>query len=124
MQSGRSLIFVYNADSETLPRANGFMSRPTGALTDPCKLLDLTFSPIGMKKEWKRFISNLKLPVRFLARDEFKSEFRNYVAVATFPMAFLLVGKDLFVLTTTEEIQQCGDVADLVSIVEKRLAGS
>ncbi|HRY74971.1 MAG TPA: hypothetical protein P5217_01680 [Methanoregulaceae archaeon] len=124
MQSERSLIFVYNADSDAMPRANDLMSRPTGTLTDPCSLINLTFSPIGMKKEWKRFISGLRIPVRFLARDEFISEFRTYAAVTTFPEAFLVVGKDLFVIASTEEIRRCGDVADLIAIVEKRLAGS
>lgn len=124
MRSDRTLIFVYNADSDAMPRANDLMSRPTGTLTDPCLLLDLTFSPIGMKKEWKRYISGLKIPVRFLARDEFTSEFRSYASAATFPGAFLLVGKDLFVIATPEEIRQCGDISDLIAIVEKRLAGS
>jgi len=120
MESGRSLVFVYNADSETIPKANGFMSRPMATLTEQCNLLVLTFSPIGMKKEWKRFISGLKIPVRFFSRDEFASEFRDLAA--TFPAAFLRTGKDLFIIASTEEINRCTDLADLIGLVQQRLS--
>ena len=119
MQPGRSLVFIYNADSEMLPKANDFMSRPTGGLTEPCNLIALTFSPIGMKKEWKRFINSLKIEVRFLSRDEFTSEFKN-IAV-TFPAAFLSTGKDLFVMATTDEINRCRDLEDLIGLIRQRL---
>ena len=121
MRQDRFLIFVYNADSETVPRANQLMSRPTGAMSESCKLLTLTYSPIGMKKEWKRFLNNLKFQVRFLARDEFTREFRGFSA--TFPVAFYQSGKDLFILASTEEINQCRELEDLVTLIDKRLVG-
>ena len=97
------------------------MSRPTGALSESCKLLTLTYSPIGMKKEWKRFLNNQKFQVRFLARDEFTREFRG--VSATFPVAFYQSGKDLFILASPEEINQCRELEDLVILIDKRLAG-
>jgi len=121
MRPEQTLLFVYNASSETIPRESQLMSRPTSSLSEPCRLLTLTYSPIGMKKEWKRFLSGLKIPARFLSRDEFTSGFRNITA--TFPAVFLMSGKDLFIIATTEEINRCGDLNDLVVLIQQRLSG-
>ncbi|WAC05054.1 MAG: hypothetical protein OS112_00060 [Methanoregula sp.] len=117
---GRSLVFVYNADSGILPRMKDQISRQETTGTDRCNLWTLTFSPIGMKKEWKRVVHDLGIPVRFLSRDEFAREFRS--VAATFPAAFLQTGNDLFHFISTDEINQCAQLEDLITIVRQRLA--
>lgn len=120
MQSGRSLVFVYNARSEALPKIEGSMSRVADSGGERCNLLALTFSPIGMKKEWKRFLHDLGMPARFLSRDEFASDFRT--VTTTFPAAFLQTGKDLFILASTEEINRCVQLNDLITLVRQRIS--
>lgn len=120
MQSGRSLVFVYNARSEALPKIEGSMSRVADAGGEHCNLLALTFSPIGMKKEWKRFLHDIGMPARFLSRDEFASEFRNIAA--TYPCAYLQTGQDLFIIAGTEEINRCAQLGDLIGIIHQRLS--
>jgi hypothetical protein len=120
MVSGRSLVFVYNIDSETLPKMNDHMSRMPITDMHECNLHAITFSPIGMKKEWKRFIHDLGIPVRILARDEFSAEFRSVAPY--FPAAFLQEGSDLAPLINTEEIQQCATLEDLIRLVRERVA--
>ena len=118
MQPGRSLLFVYNVDSETLPKTNDHM-RMAGSGKETCGLLALTFSPLGMKKEWRRFVHALDIPARFLSRDEFVGEFRN--STTPFPAVFLQAGPDLFVFISSDEISQCARLEDLVALVQQRL---
>ena len=121
MQSGRTLIFVYNSDSEDLPDVNDHMSRMAGPGNGHCSLYAVTHSPIGMKKEWKRFVQGLGIPVRFLARDTFRAEFPK-VAV-TFPSVFLQTSEGLFTFITKEEIDhQCREPGDLIRLVSQRIA--
>jgi len=118
MQPGRSLVFVYNVDSETLPKSNDHM-RMAILGKETCSLLAVTFSPIGMKKEWKRFVHDLGIPVRFMSRNECISEFRT--ATASFPAAFLQTGNDLTLFISTDEINRCAQLEDLISLVQQRL---
>ncbi len=118
MQPGRSLVFVYNVDSETLPKTNDHM-RMAMPGKETCGLLALTFSPIGMKKEWRRFAHALDIPARFLSRDEFLAEFRT--STTPFPAVFLQSGNDLFVFISADEINQCARLEDLVTLVQQRL---
>ncbi len=120
MPVGRSLVFIYNADSGVLPRMKDQVSREGAPETDRCNLWALTFSPIGMKKEWKRVVHDLGIPVRFISRDEFAREFRT--VAATFPVVFLQTGNDLFNFISTDELNQCTQLEDLISIVRQRLA--
>lgn len=122
MPVGRSLLFVYNADSGVLQRMKDYVSRDEITGADRCNLWALTFSPIGMKKEWKRVVHDLGIPSRFISRDEFTREFRT--VAATFPAAFLQTGNDLFHFISTDEINQCAQLEDLISIVRQRLAQS
>jgi hypothetical protein len=122
MPSGKSLIFVYNVDSEAMPGMNDHMSRMAGSGAERCNLHAVTFSPIGMKKEWKRFIHDLGIPVRFLSRDEFSSAFSTLAT--TFPAAFLQTGDGLFQFVSTDEINQCKDLGNLIALVQQRLVQS
>jgi hypothetical protein len=119
MQPGQSLVFVYNVDSGILPRMKDMSSRGTAHGNDGCNLYAVTFSPIGMKKEWKRFIQDLGTPVRFLSRNEFSSEFRTITA--TFPAIFLQTKNDLILFISTDEINRCAQLEDLISLVQQRL---
>jgi hypothetical protein len=118
MQPGRSLVFVYNVDSETLPKTNDHM-RMAMPGKETCGLLALTFSPIGMKKEWRRFVHALEIPARFISRDEFVAGFPS--STTPFPAVFLQSGPDLFVFISTDEINQCARLEDLISLVQQRL---
>jgi hypothetical protein len=118
MLPDRSLVFVYNVDSETLPKTNDHM-RMAMPGKETCGLLALTFSPIGMKKEWRRFVHTLDIPARFLSRDEFLAEFRT--STTPFPAVFLQSGNDLFVFISADEINQCARLEDLISLIQQRL---
>jgi len=119
MSYGKTLLFVYNAESGMLPVLKDYASK-TGAsqAKDFCNLIALTNSPIGMKKDWKRFIRELDIPARFLNRNEFISEIG--AGLITFPAILVQTGKDLLMVASSEEINHCQSLEDLIGLVRLR----
>jgi hypothetical protein len=120
MPHGKVLVFVNNFDSGVLPTVKDFAGREPSRGTDGCKLSLLTSSPVGTKKEWKRFIRELGIPARFVSRNEFSSEFGT--GVTTFPAILIQTGKDLALVVSAGEINQCTTLEDLISLVRSRFA--
>ena len=115
-----SLLFVYNLDSAVLQSLRDY-SRSKAALTgvDLSPLMTMTHSPLGIKKEWKRFLKELTVPSRSISRDEFFKEFGHLQI--TFPVVLTKTGPALSILISTEEIQQCRELSDLIVLVRERL---
>ncbi len=121
MHPPRSILFVYNAGSEALTRMNDPLMKTAASGSERCNLHTITYSPVGMKKEWRRCIHDLGIPARFLSREEFASEFP---AIRTeFPVAFFLDGDVLKVLLAPEEINGCKEVGELAGLLRVRVAG-
>jgi len=119
MSYGKTLLCVYNADGGVLP---GMKDYSTGGSQgkDSCHLTAITYSPIGMKKDWKRFIRELGVPARFLNRNEFTSEVG--FGLTSYPTILVQVGKDILQVVSTEEINRCQCLEDLMSLVQQRIA--
>ena len=62
MAARREVIFVYNVDLTLFALVSDFVHRLTSPETYPCRLCDLTYDRVTMKRDWKRFIDSL--PVR------------------------------------------------------------
>ncbi|MFA5332799.1 MAG: hypothetical protein WC342_10535 [Methanoregula sp.] len=120
MPVGKTLVIVYNLDSGVLPTIKGYTGFESASVTDHCMLYAKTSSPVGMKKEWKRFIKDLDIPARFMNRNEFLSEFGT--GLTTFPAILVQSGKDLSLVASTDEINQCTTLEDLIGLVRQRLA--
>ena len=121
MQAATTLLIVYNIDSGVLLSVHDYsMSRPVASGTAASNLHTLTQSPIGIKKEWKRFLKELKIPSRSLDRDEFEQEFGRHNL--SFPAILLRKGTELSLLINTEEIDRCRELGDLIDLVNERLA--
>ena len=120
MQGLKTLLFVCNTNSGVLEslRNYSYGSAPASG-ADNCMLSTITHSPVGMKKEWKRFLKDLEIPSRFLGKNEFSSEFGNHQT--TFPVVFAQKGTELEVLISTEELNRCRDLNDLILLVKQRL---
>jgi hypothetical protein len=71
-----------------------------------------------MKKDWKRFVRDLGIPSRFLNRNEFISEIG--AGLITFPAILVQIGKDLLVVASSDEINRCGSLDDLISLIRQR----
>lgn len=119
MSHGKTLLFIYNADSGVLPGLKEYSSKSsTTHARDFCNLTAITSSPIGMKKDWKRFVRELGIPARFMNRNEFVSEIG--ANLITFPAILVQVGKDLLVVANSEEINRCLSLEDLIGLVRQR----
>jgi hypothetical protein len=120
MPGVRTLLFVHNIDSGVLPSLKDFSTGKTAASgSDICALSAITHSPVGMKKEWKRFCKELEIPSRSLDRNEFVSEFGQ--RQVTFPIVLVQQGTELSVLISTEELKRCRDLNDLIFLMKQRL---
>lgn len=120
MQSGQVLLFVYNLERGNLSAMTDYQRSSSAQKPSPCNLYTLIFSPVGMKKGWKRFISEIGIPSRFLYRDEFSIEIGT--EKHPFPAVYLQSGKSFDEIITAHEINQIQSTDALISLVTHRLA--
>jgi hypothetical protein len=120
MPDTRTLLFVHNIDSGVLTSLQDYStSKAAGSGSGACVLTRITHSPVGIKKEWKRFLKDLSIPSRSLDRNEFLHEFGN--RPLTFPVVLFKNGSELPVLISTEELNRCRDLNDLMLLVRDAL---
>ena len=68
------LIFVYNADGGILNMFKDLIHKNVSPETYLCSLCAVTYDNLGMKREWKQFVSSLGHEVEFPHRDELAKE--------------------------------------------------
>ena len=120
MPDTTALLFIHNLDSGVLESLHDYSSsRGAASKADDCPLSRITHSPVGVKKEWKRFLKELGIPTRSMDRDEFTREFGN--RPITFPVVIYKRGAELSILISTEELNQCRELSDLIGLVGERL---
>jgi hypothetical protein len=71
---GDTLVFVYNANSGFFNGLADLAHKTLSPDTYACHLCRLTYSPLGMRRGWKRFLSELDFDLEFLHRDELRTE--------------------------------------------------
>jgi hypothetical protein len=119
MRPEQVLVFVYNCDRGNLSALKDYSQKPGAEKPPHCKLLAMTSSPVGMKKSWKRFISELAVPARFLHHDEYEGEFGALTSPV--PAVFLHSGKTRNLIASAEEINAVLSTEDLIALVRQRL---
>src|SRR5512145_1925151 len=101
MRSGRLLIFVFQCDRGNLSAIKDYSQTLATEKAPECGLLALISSPVGIKKSWKRYIQELKIPARFLYRDEYEEEFGELLT--PLPAVFLHDQKTRSLLISADE---------------------
>jgi hypothetical protein len=119
MQPGQMLVFVYNLERGSLSAMTDYHKSTTAAKISPCNLYALIFSPVGMKKGWKRFISDIGISSRYLYRDEFAIE--TGIGNHTFPAVFIQSGKSFEEIIAADEINHVESTDSLITLVTQRL---
>jgi hypothetical protein len=116
-----TLIFVYNANGG-LPAALGDMvHKIVSPATYPCSLCALTYGPVSMRGEWRRFLDGTGLPSLFLYRDEF----RSHLDARDLALPAILLGGEApvpQVLVSAHELDALPDLPALIALLEARLA--
>lgn len=120
MRSGQVLIFVYNCDRGNLSAIRNYTRKTVDEKAPECTLLALISSPVGIKKGWKRFVSELDIPSRFLHRDEYEEEFG--AILASLPAVLLHRQKTKSLFISADELSRVQSLEDLILLVSQRLA--
>ncbi|MBL4902604.1 MAG: hypothetical protein JKY62_08120 [Desulfocapsa sp.] len=111
-----TLIFVYNADSGLFNTLTDTAHKLFSPKTYECNLCAMTFSGIGMKQEWRKFIDTIDLPLEFLHKDEFKDKYKTEVEL---PAIFLKSGNDLNLSIDAEAINKCKEIDELKQLIRE-----
>jgi hypothetical protein len=119
MQSGRLLIFVFNCDRGNLSALKDYSQKQSDDMAPGCNLLTLISSPVGIKKGWKRYIQELKIPARFLHHDEYEEEFG--ALLTSLPAVFLHNQKTRSLFISADELSRIPSVDDLIILVNQKL---
>ena len=117
------LIFVYNAYGGLFNLLTDAVHKVMSPQTYACNLCAITFGPLGMRAEWKRFISSLGLPTEFLHRDEL--ERIHGITGIDLPAVFLEEGSGPpRVWIDARSIKVAKTIDDLKTLIHDRLARS
>ncbi|MFV8827889.1 hypothetical protein [Alkalihalobacterium sp. APHAB7] len=113
----KELIFVYHAKGGLWNGILDSIHKWTSPDTYPCHLCTITYGTVSMNHKWKRYIQSLQFPVVFYHLDDFPKELPK----AEFPCAYLRVDNDIELLIQKRELENCKDVEELISLVNKKL---
>ena len=113
------LLFVYNAKSGIFSTFEDYLHKVIKPATYQCKLCGLTYGNLGMKTDWKLFLDKLEIPVEFLHKDEFKSQYPDIEA--QFPSAFILSESNSIPFISKEEMDSLGTLDDLIELVKEKI---
>ena len=119
MQSGMVLLFVYNIERGNLSGMTDYRQSLSSAKSPRCNLFALIYSPVGIKKTWKRFINDISIPSRFLYHDEFQQE--SGEQKPDLPAVYIQAGKAYYLLIPAEDINRIGSTDMLIELVTQRL---
>ncbi len=118
-QQTPALIFVYNANSGLLNGALDLLHKTFSPHTYACNLCAITYNTLGMRRDWRDFVNGLPYPVHFLHRDELLARFGK--PDHPLPAAFLHTPAGLQLFVSTDEMNSCHTLDDLMRLVRKQL---
>lgn len=113
-----TLIFVYNADSGFVNTLLDIGHKLLSPQTYSCNLCAITHSTFSMRDEWKHFVDDLKIPIEFLHRDEFASQYG--IQGARLPAVYRKTAGGLEPWISREEINRCRSLEELKRLVERK----
>jgi len=120
MNQGKpTIVFVYNAESGVFHSIGDYIQKVVSPRSYRCKLCAVTYGNLGMKNEWKTFIDELKFPVEFLHRDEFKKHYptMNF----EFPAVFVKRDYSLLLLIPHTDINNIHTLEELMVLVNNKM---
>ena len=113
------LVFAYNADSGIVNGLLDLAHKTFSPRTYGCNLCAVTYSPLGMKREWREFIRGLDADVVFVHRDELHQVCGG--EPVALPAVFVHEHGCLRVWIPASDINTARTLADLKRMVQRRL---
>ncbi|MFX1356077.1 MAG: hypothetical protein ACFFA8_02225 [Promethearchaeota archaeon] len=129
-QVEKKLIFVYNADSGgVFTGLKDTLHKTFRKSTYQCNLCAVTFGAFRMKKEWKKFVNDLDVPVEFKKKGKFQFEFlhkdefdeKYKVKNAKFPSAYYLDNNKMEIFISQDEMNAVRSIDELKELVNKKI---
>ena len=77
----KQFVFVYNAESGVFNKSFDFLHKLVSPSTYSCSLCALTHHGFGAKSEWKKYLSESSLNLSFIYKDDFISEYPEFLNV-------------------------------------------
>jgi hypothetical protein len=118
------LLFVYNADSGIGNALMDSLHKHISPNTYQCQLCRLTYGTLGMRNDWKAFITSLPLPSDFLHRDELLKKHPQLKQVAL-PCVLRInpMGETGIVIDATE-FNELTTLENLKERIRRKLSGA
>ncbi len=113
--SENTLIFVYNADSGLINEMKDYVHKIVSPSTYGCNLCAITYGNTGIKDEWRSFVDDLGIPVKFLHKDEFYEKYSE--KGSSFPCAYIENSNKLDLFISSDKINNCRTLEELMSLV-------
>ena len=114
-----ALVFVYNADSGLFNAVADAAHKIFSPRTYQCNLCALTHSALGMRREWRRFLEGLGVPLEFLHADEWRA--RYGAAGVPLPAVFRRDGDGVEMFLDAGAINACRTGEDLQRLIVGQL---
>lgn len=119
MTSEKTLVFIYNADSNPFKQAFDFFKRSAYPQTYPCNLTKITHDKMNMKQKWQSFIQVFPVKVKFYHRDMFKKKYPDYKT--EFPVALLEHDNKFEPFISVEEMNSFRSLEELMDSVTQKI---
>jgi hypothetical protein len=113
-----TIVFVYNADSGMFNTLVDTAHKLFSPDTYECNLCAMTFTGLGMKKEWREFLDTIDMPLEFMHKDELKDKYWIEVEL---PAIFLKSGDGLNLVIDAKTLNECLDINELKQLISERV---
>ena len=110
------LIFVYNARSGVFNSLFDYFYKMISPSTYECSLCRLTYNNYGQVKALKQFIQSLNIPIYFKYSDHLSE-----IGLDKETKLPIVVNRDLNVVASAEEINQCQTIDALIEVIRKKM---
>lgn len=117
-----TIVFVYNAESGMLNKLRDAVHKTFSPATYPCKLCDVTYSPVRMRSRWKRFVRELPCNVEFSYTDLIEQAVPGIEL--DYPCACLRTVDGLYPWLSADQINACDTLDELIELVDSALRDS
>ncbi|ODT01342.1 MAG: hypothetical protein ABS49_01710 [Erythrobacter sp. SCN 62-14] len=120
-QTSATLILIYNADGGWLNALGDMVHKLASPATYPCSLCALTYGAVAMRRQWRRFLTELGMPTLFLYRDEFRRDLDcSDIALPAILLAQEAGEPEL--LVSAAELNNLPDLDALIAMTRARLS--
>ena len=119
----KKLLFVYNAQTGFKNKLFDAAHKIVNPPTYPCSLCDITFGNFSENSRWKKFRTEFKVPMQFIYKDEFDSQYASkFKSKYSFPIVLAETNYGFEVFIKTEELDVLKNEVELIELVSQRFA--